>query len=253
METIVIIGASRGIGASLAMEYSKNKNKLFILGRDLEKLEEVSKKCENNGSIVEIFQCDLCDDLQLNKLIEHLKNMKIDKFIYNAGNAYVKDFKELSEIEIEKQIKVNNYIPTILSHKLIDSFIKNKTSIAYICSVASYLYGPRVAIYFATKAYLKSFAYSLYEELKPYGIKVSAIHPGFVETDMLKNNIGNIKLPKFMVQSSEEIAKQAYNCINKGNRSGIIGRRNILILFFSKLLFGNLFGKFFYKINKNSA
>lgn len=250
MGKVVIIGASKGIGAELSYVYAKDKRELILVGRDILNLEMVKSRCEQMGSTAEIFICDLENDSSLYSLICFLKIQAIEIFIYNAGYAKIGKFLNISEKDILSQIKVNSVIPTLLTKNLGETFINCKSSLAYIGSIASYFSAPGASIYFSSKNYIKAFVLGVYEEFKESGINITLISPGFVDTDMIKNNIKNRKLPNFLVSNPQEVALKIKKAIFKKKRTITIGKLNFIFTLFSKILFGGFFEKIFYKIIK---
>src|SRR3972149_2488653 len=109
MKTILITGASDGIGKSIALKLSEQKGNLILFGREEDKLSVVKKTCENNGSTVTTYAFDLTDNDKRRQVVkEILDNQKVDVLINNAGIWHkVGDIKSLSEDKIEEVINVN--------------------------------------------------------------------------------------------------------------------------------------------------
>lgn len=249
MENIVIIGASRGIGKAVSLELAKKNTHIILVSRDKENLEKTKLECEEKGGSAEVFKCDLLNEQDIKGLCGHLKQIKIDIFIYNSGVVYGKDFSNMKEEEINNILNVNTIVPTRLTHLLMETFEKNKTHIVYIGSIASYFFGPGCTLYFATKNYLKTFAYGVYEEFKRKGIKVLTVSPGFVATDMVFNNTKK-ELGSAFISTPEFVAREIVKAIEKKKRKIIVGKVNKLMIFFGRIIPSKLFGKLFYKVAK---
>lgn len=249
MENIVIIGASRGIGKAVSLELAKKNTHIILVSRDKDNLEKTKLECEKKGGSAEVFKCDLLNEQDIKGLCGHLKQIKIDIFIYNSGVVYGKDFSNMKEEEINNILNVNTIVPTRLTHLLMETFEKNKTHIVYIGSIASYFFGPGCTLYFATKNYLKTFAYGVYEEFKRKGIKVLTVSPGFVATDMVFNNTKK-ELGSAFISTPEFVAREIVKAIEKKKRKIIVGKVNKLMIFFGRIIPSKLFGKVFYKVAK---
>lgn len=249
MENIVIIGASRGIGKAVSLELAKKNTHIILVSRDKDNLEKTKLECEKKGGSAEVFKCDLLNEQDIKGLCGHLKQIKIDIFIYNSGVVYGKDFSNMKEEEINNILNVNTIVPTRLTHLLMETFEKNKTHIVYIGSIASYFFGPGCTLYFATKNYLKTFAYGVYEEFKRKGIKVLTVSPGFVATDMVFNNTKK-ELGSAFISTPEFVAREVVKAIEKKKRKIIVGKINKLMVFFGRIIPSKLFGKVFYKVAK---
>lgn len=249
MENIVIIGASRGIGKAVSLELAKKNTHIILVSRDKENLEKTKLECEEKGGSAEVFKCDLLNEQDIKGLCGHLKQIKIDIFIYNSGVVYGKDFSNMKEEEINNILNINAIVPTRLTHLLMETFEKNKTHIVYIGSIASYFFGPGCTLYFATKNYLKTFAYGVYEEFKRKGIEVLTVSPGFVATDMVFNNTKK-ELGSAFISTPEFVAREVVKAIEKKKRKIIVGKVNKLMIFFGRIIPSKLFGKVFYKVAK---
>lgn len=249
MENIVIIGASKGIGKAISLELAKKNTHMILVSRDIDNLEKTKLECEKKGGSAEAFKCDLLKEEDIKALCDHLKQIEIDIFIYNSGVVYGKDFSNMKEEEINNILNINAMVPTRLTHLLMETFEKSKTHIVYIGSIASYFFGPGCTLYFATKNYLKNFAYGVYEEFKKKGIKVLTVSPGFVATDMVFNNTKK-ELGSIFICTPEFVAKEVRKAIEKKKRKIVVGKVNKLMVFWGRMIPSKLFGKLFYKVAK---
>lgn len=256
MEKVIIFGASGGVGAELALTYAQNENyDLVLIGRNQERMNQIKNNCsklrksvkKETNIEIEIITCDVTIALQLEKLIVKLKKFNIKIFIYSAGVAVVGTFNEQSLENINSQIDVNAKVPSILLKELLENFKHNKSSIILIGSVASHMYAPRVSLYFSTKNYIKILAYSIYEEFKEFGIKVTLVSPGLIQTKMIEKNLKTNIIPRFFIKTPGYVAGKIYEAQLKGKRELIIGKINIIGILISKLLMGGIFGKIIFK------
>jgi len=168
---ILITGASRGIGESLAKYYKHQGFEVYGIARDEEKLKKI---CD------EYFVCDLSNLDEVSELSKKLSDIKFDLIILNAGisTPHSSDFPPLSAFK--KVIDVN-----LLSiHALLEHINFKDSKLVFISSLASLFGAPTSLAYSASKRALNSYAESLYFA----GIDVVLIMPGFIKTDMTKNH-----------------------------------------------------------------
>jgi short-subunit dehydrogenase len=199
MKNIVIIGASHGIGRSLAFEFAKEKNNLFLAARDFEALMAIKKELQTN---VEVFALDAVDEKNVREVLDKIS--QIDLFIYCAGAyepmpATAIDLKKAKLINDVNFVGALNCLDVVIKKML----LKKSGQIALVASVAGYVGLPKSFAYGASKAALINLAETLYAELAAFNIKVSVINPGFVKTRLTDKN--NFKMPAMI--SSDEAAE----------------------------------------------
>jgi len=168
---VLITGASRGIGRSLA-EYYKNKGaNLYLIARDEDKLKELSDN---------YFAVDLSDFDKVREVSKKLSSVKFDLIILNAGisTPHSRDFPPFEAFK--KVIDVN----FLSVHALLEYIDFKDSKVVFISSLASLLGAPTSLAYSASKRALNSYAESLYFA----GVDVRLILPGFIKTDMTKNH-----------------------------------------------------------------
>ncbi len=168
---ILITGASRGIGKSLAMYYKKKGHNLYLIARDGEKLKKLSEN---------YFAVDLADFDEVRNISKKLKEVKFDLIILNAGvsSLHSKDFPPFNAFE--KVIDVN----FLSIHALLENINFKNSKIVFISSLASLVGAPTSLPYSASKRAINSYAESLYFA----GVDVRLILPGFIKTDMTKKH-----------------------------------------------------------------
>tara|TARA_B100000242_G_C43012740_1_gene470872 strand:+ start:114 stop:869 length:756 start_codon:yes stop_codon:yes gene_type:complete len=243
---IWITGASSGIGKSLAIKFAENGWKVAISARRVEKLEEICKINKNIHSFpLDVLNIDQCNHT-FNKILEKFDN--IDKCIFCVGIRDHESEKNLELNKIEKIFKTNFFgnINTISS---VYSYYKNKKEghISVIGSIAGYRGLPESGAYSASKSALITFVESLYFDLSKYNVKLSLINPGFINTDMVKNN--KYKMP--LIMSSDYAARIIYSNIIKNKNFEIhFPKRLSLLMKFLSILPFKLYSKLI-KIGSN--
>lgn len=178
MANILITGASRGIGRSIAQKLSSHN--LFLTARNEELLKELNPK----GYLT----CDLSEDIS--SLIKFAEDNNIDVLINNAGEYVYKNIENLSEEEVKRLIRINLEVPILLSAACTKHMKEQKWGrIINIGSISGVMGEAYASLYSATKSGLTGFAKACGLELAEYGITVNTINPGWVETDLGLNSI----------------------------------------------------------------
>lgn len=181
-KTILVTGASSGIGRACAIECSKQGARCVISARNEERLQETkSAMVENEHQIV---MADLTNDATLDAMVAAID--KVDGVVLNSGINDKSLIKFLKGDFIDKMLDANftaqvKLIQTLLKKKK----IQNGGSIVFMSSISAFFPTISNAMYGATKAALNQFAKVLALEVKPQCIRVNCIQPAFVETEML--------------------------------------------------------------------
>ena len=187
-KTILVTGASSGIGRGTAIECSKMGAQLVLSGRNEERLHETLASLEGDGHVV--FSGDLCKD-EVRKEIEE-KMPAVNGVVYCAGISQVKMAKFMDMSSLESIFQTNVFSPLMLNTLLLKKKkIQKNSSLIFISSISG-VYRSQVGEggYGATKAALVGYVKSLALELSPQGIRVNTIHPGVVETPLLEVSNG---------------------------------------------------------------
>tara|TARA_B110000008_G_scaffold78005_1_gene79533 strand:+ start:1431 stop:2180 length:750 start_codon:yes stop_codon:yes gene_type:complete len=200
-KTILITGASSGIGWSTAIKLDKKGHSLILCGRQLNKLQELSKKLNSNSHLLtfdirnkeEVFKC-------ISSIPKKFKD--VDVLINNAGNAHGLALAHQSNIsDWEAMIDGNVKGLLYVTKALLDGMVEKKSGqIINVGSIAGKESYPKGNVYCASKAAVEKFTEGLRLDLNPFNIRVGAIHPGLVET-----NFSNIRF-----KGDKDKAKKVY-------------------------------------------
>jgi len=240
-----ITGASSGIGKNLAIELAQKDIKVFASARREERLSEISKISENIIPLV----MDVTDEKKLTedtKIFTEDTNNLPDLIILNAGISRLFTVDNLDQnYDLMKESIDINYFGVMNCLKIIiPHFIKRKSGhIAIMASVAGYRGLPNSIAYSPTKAALINLAEVLKSELRQYGITVSLINPGFVDTDATKVN--NFPMPSMV--SIEYATKKIITGLEKSKYEIIFPFFFGLALKMMKIMPNRLY---FYFVNK---
>ncbi|MHA4843225.1 SDR family oxidoreductase [Flavitalea antarctica] len=192
---IVITGASKGFGRSIAEKFAANgKSHLVMLcARDKQRLETTAEELRHNykASDFRTFDCDLgVKDQAIAFGAWVLSNTtEIDILVNNAGIYFPGTISNEEDGVLEKLISVNLYSAYHLTRRLLPAMIKNRRGhIFNMCSIASLNAYPNGGAYSISKYALAGFSRNLREELKQFDIKVTAVFPGAAYTDSWKSS-----------------------------------------------------------------
>lgn len=182
----LITGASSGIGAELARIFASNGYKTVLVARREDRLNQLADEIVATGKVrPAIIACDLKAPGAGDAVADKLKamNAEVETVVNNAGFGLFGNAIELDRAEQLAMVDINVRVLTDLSLRFADSLIRNRGGMLNVASIASFLPGPRMAVYYATKAYVLSFTEAMRAELGPKGVRVTALCPGPVPTE----------------------------------------------------------------------
>lgn len=186
-KTILVTGASSGIGRATAIECSKMGASVILTARNEERLNETLSKMEDKEHI--IIPADLLKESDIVNLVNQLP--KIDGIVNSAGMTYDRPVKYYSSSAIEELFKINSFASiNLIQQALKNAKIRNCASLIFISSIASHLYSTiGNGIYSASKAAVEAFSRQCALELAPLKIRANTILPGFIYTPMTESYI----------------------------------------------------------------
>ena len=207
-KTILITGASSGIGRALAVEYANANIHLFLTGRNSKNLNITKKLCQEKGAKVSSKIIDVCDKENIKLWIANsFKNKNLDLVIANAGISAGTDGGPESTEQIEKiiQVNINGVLNTI--NPAIEIMEKQKKGqVALMSSLAGFRGLPSSPAYSASKAAVRVYGEGLRGSLAKIGIKVNNICPGYIKTPM--TDVNKFPMPFLMdVKKAAKIIK----------------------------------------------
>ena len=190
-KTALITGCNRGIGKAIANEMaSEGANLICALRKeDPDYIRETDAWREKHGVGIDFVYFDLTDEDAIRAGMKSVLDMKrpIDILVNNAGVAGFKPFVMTKLDDFKLMMQVNVYAPALISQYVVKNMLKQrKGSIINLSSVSGLDANAGNAAYGASKAAMASLTRTMAKELAKAGIRVNAIAPGFVETDMNK-------------------------------------------------------------------
>ncbi|RLD86229.1 MAG: short chain dehydrogenase [Bacteroidetes bacterium] len=197
-KTIIITGASSGIGKMLAIRLAEKRMKLVIAARDKQRLEDVAKVCRSKGSEAVVVVADVANKKACKKIVDEAVNTfgGIDILVNNAGITMWADFETVSNLEALEQImQVNFFGSMYLTHFALPYLIQSKGQIVGVSSLTGKTGIPTRSIYAASKHAMAGFFDSLRIELKEKGVAVTMIYPGFVSSEVRERALNGEGIP----------------------------------------------------------
>lgn len=194
---IVITGASSGLGEALALHYASSENQLVLIARREDRLNKVARQCREKGAEVETLVADVNDFERMRIVGEELAQKPIDRIILNAGVS-VGHSGGITPFEDFHRLFQTNFLSVhALLEPMIPKLIEQKSGeIVFISSLASLFTMPTSIAYSSSKRALNAYAEGLHYQLRPHGIRVMSIMPGFIDSEMTQKN--RFSMPFFM-------------------------------------------------------
>jgi len=189
MKTVLITGASRGIGRAIAKAFARDGYAVAInFNKSLEAAKVLEEEIVSNSGVAKIFQADVSDASQVEqmhrKVVETMGD--VDVLVNNAGIAPKQGlFTDFSEVDMKTVFETDIFGMMNCARVIIPGMVRKKYGkIINISSVWGICGGSCEVLYSSAKAAVNGFTKSLAKELAPSGINVNCVAPGFIDTDM---------------------------------------------------------------------
>ncbi|MEM9056607.1 MAG: SDR family oxidoreductase [Pseudomonadota bacterium] len=221
--TALITGASTGIGEKLAMVFAENGHDVVLVARRKPELEDIASRLRSAFDVkATVHAADLAEDGAADALFAALEDTPVDILVNNAGVALSGSFRRMDPAAIDNMLRVNVVALTQLTRRFVEPMIeRNRGRILNVASIAAFQAVPSLAVYGATKAFVLSFSEALSVELGYRGISVTAVCPGFTETDMLHKSSASgdsgSGIPGAIVLDPDRVARDAYAACMAGD------------------------------------
>jgi len=247
-QTILITGASSGIGKALAVAYARRGTTLILNGRDACRLEDAAAECRSLGATVEIDAIDVRDSEKLREYILRMDNRNnVDLLIANAGvSAVLSEGEIIESAEITTTIFETNVFGVVNAVQAIapQMCARGKGQIALMGSMAALRGLPYAPAYCATKSAVHLYAESLRGSLGKHGVLVTLIIPGIVHTPFN----ADLSSPKPLALSVERAAALIRRGLQKGKSEIVFPRLLYFLIRAGSLLPARLLDAFLIRI-----
>src|ERR1700756_2530553 len=231
MSTVLITGASGGIGYELAKLFARDHHNLVLAARSADKLAQLATELRTQGVTVKTVPLDLSTPLAPKFLFDQLQieGVAVDILINNAGFGAFGEFAQMSNDKIFGQIQLNITALTELTRLFLPAMLaRHSGRIMNVASPAGFQPGPLMAVYYATKAYVISFTEAIANEVRKSGVTVTCFCPGATHTGFAKR-AGTEKSRLFQQlggMSAEKVALDGYRAVMEGRTLAISGLHN---------------------------
>ena len=198
-KNVLVTGGSRGIGKELAVRFAQEGANLVLVARDKDRLDATAGEIASEfGVTVTTIVEDLVDESAPRRVFKKVTDEvgEIFALANNAGASRFGFFLNFDTNTDLKLIRLNVIAPELLAKFFLPQMVeRGDGGILFTSSTAAFFPGPKMAVYHATKAFVQSFAEALHREMKPRGVAITSLCPGFVNTDLLKGAKGITESP----------------------------------------------------------
>jgi len=227
-ERALVTGASSGIGRSIALELASRGTPVVLVARRQSMLEDVAHAIatEHNGA-VEILVADLLTAEGLDTVDTRLRSedSPIDLLVNNAGFGTFGSFHKLPVGREEDEVRLNISALLRLSHAAAATMVsRGRGGIMNVGSTAGFQPMAFSTTYSSTKAFVNTFSQALHEELKPHGVHVSVLAPGYVRTEF--QDVAELSasvIPNFAWLDVDRVARIGLNAVDKNKAVAVTG------------------------------
>lgn len=232
-KTILITGASSGLGAALARAYAAPGTSLILWGRDAARLAQIAEVCRARGAACAIDDFDIRDcDAQLCRL---RAAGVIDIAIFNAGlGGSVPDDRLAEDAGSARATAEVNFVAPVIGASLVAGEMakRGEGRIVLVGSIAESYPLPMAPTYAATKAGLRLFAEALGLRMAKFGVGVTLVSPGFIDTPMSQQ----LDAPRPFLITADKAARVILHGVAAGKRTIVVPWQFAVIRFFTSLL-----------------
>ncbi len=241
--TVFITGASSGSGAALAREFARGGAPVALAARRIDRLRELAAGIESAGGKALAVRCDVNADGDVERAVaEAARELgPIDVAVANAGFGVVGKFEELSLDDYRRQLETNVFGVLRTARAALPELRRTRGTLAVLGSAAGHLSAPRSSPYSMSKFALRAWADALRGELRPEGIAVVLLSPGFVDSDIRRvDNSGTLHaeapdtVPGWLRMPADVAARKIVRAIRRRRREAVITFHGKVLVFFAR-------------------
>jgi len=222
----LVTGASAGLGVEFARQLSKRGHRLVLAARRKERLDKLAKELGNARAVaIDLSKANASAELMADL---EAAGEQVEILVNNAGFGLIGRFAELDAKQQRQMIDLNVGTLTDLCRAVSPELIKRKSgAILNVASTAAFQPGPKMAVYFATKAYVLSLSEALHEELRPHGVHVTCLCPGPTHTEFGEvAGFGGNGLFDRLAMESAEVVKSGLAALDRNQAVIVTGLMN---------------------------
>ncbi len=239
-ETVLITGASSGIGLELAKLFAADGSRLILAARNADRLRQLADELTSkHGTECHVIPVDLTQLDGPGQLMDEVDRLglTVDVLVNNAGFG---QYGHFADIPMQRQLEildVNNRALVELTHRVLTGMLERRRgSILNLGSTASFQPGPHSAVYYATKAFVLSFSEALWAETHRHGVCVSCLCPGPTRTGFgADSDMDQTPVFKYNSMRVDDVAKAGHRAVRMRKRLVIPGWVNWMLAFGTRL------------------
>ena len=240
-KSVLITGASAGIGEELALQLAQGGAKLTLAARRADRLESLAQKITaiDGASRPVVAECDVTRDGDLERAVAKTVAAwgKLDVVFANAGFGVVAPLKKLTLDDYRRQFETNVFGVLRTIYAALPELEKSRGNLAIVSSVSGWISTPGSSPYSMSKFALRALAGAITPELRGSGVTVTLISPGFVASDIRRtDNQGQLHaqakdpIPPWIVTSTPKAAREILRAVARGQRERIVtGHGKVLV------------------------
>lgn len=238
--SVLVTGASSGIGAALARELAPRVGRLLLVARRTERLDAlaIELRATRPGLVVDVRGCDLADPQQVQALAAAVdKDGGVDVLINNAGLGVIELLERTAPDRLDNMLRVNVLALTWLTTALLPGMVqRGRGGVINISSGFGLTWMPAVAAYAGSKAYVNFFSEALRTELRGTGVFVTQVCPGPVRTEFeaVAGNPTGRAIPSFIEIDAPRCAREAVAAYARGAARVVPGRLIAVAVFMGR-------------------
>lgn len=222
--TVIVTGASSGIGKALALAWARRGASVVVSARDVAALSRVAQEVEAVGGRAIVVPGDVTHEEDRAALLQRARSEtgRVDVLVNNAGRGFYGSVARIDPAELEALFALNVIAPLRLAQLAIDPLTRSGGAIVMMSSVAGVVASPRLGAYAASKFALEALSMALRAELIGTGVRVVVVRPGPVDTPFRQNAVttdgqAGVRPYGAEVQTPEQVAEQALLALARGD------------------------------------
>jgi uncharacterized protein len=233
-QTVLITGASAGLGAGFAKALAARGDDLILVARRADRLETLAAQLSSaHGVHVTVFSTDLTESgavAQLQIDVE-TQGLTVTRLINNAGYGLRGAFADMDGPSQARMIDLNCRALVELCHAFLpDMIAAGQGGILNIASTAAFQPGPWMAVYYASKAFVLSFSEALHDEVHAQGVTVAALCPGATRTEFFDTaQMTDSLLSRYMAGDADKVIRDGMAALDRNRAVAISGALNTII------------------------
>ncbi len=211
---VVVTGASAGIGEAAARRFAMAGGRVVLAARRLDRLEALAERLASHGATALAVRCDVTEQADVTALVErtHAELGRCDVLVNNAGIPGGAPFRTASIEQIDRVVAVNVLGVLHVTKAFLPAMLERGSGhVVNVASLAGRFATPGSSVYGATKHAVVAFSESLFYELGPHGVLVTAVNPGFTRTE----GFPQTDVPPALVMEPDRVARVIVDVVRR--------------------------------------